>query len=523
MILREPRKVAVICLVFLLFWTVFWTIRGRAETVSGSFTVYPQEDTEIMENLPNTQVWENLTEVQTSNWTGYDRRFYMKFNFTDEYRGTLAITGGMLRIHYNDSLVGYVGNEIDIYDTNNESWFDHNITWNNAPPLDDLEVYDSLHSSQASWYTFFLSEDLAVTGLQNAYDTNTTRTFVLAHPLMYAFMMWNTVESTSSKPYLVVYYEQTLTGESTLGRPAIERPTPHTLKFFPIADSVVQSWNVTANTGTENDTQVEALVSAGYIAIEYLKFNFSIPDRIDNNLNSQNFTLTNVNWYANRLVFKPYVSFLPTDISYRGFWVTQGILRTFETSWFENNITWSNAPTTRGYTCFQTWIGSEGYQTFDIQADEDFIRYTVANDTTYTIVFGVDQRASRSAYANFHTRESDFSLPYVEMEIVTEPSALEVTIGLTWTTADEYLANTWNLSPFIAGHLLCAIVMSVTIVPIGWIARSAHEKKKEILTLLLFSLIIELTAFLIFTWLNIGIYVILLIILILFAGGVLKS
>lgn len=528
-LLRNPRKVAVICLLFLLVWTIFFSLRQTFGTqiVNGSFTLYP-EDTEVMENAPNSQSWYTNAQLQLANWTALEKRGYFKFNLSEAYRGALNVTGVQLMFHFAHFDFGTVGNEIDIYDTNNESWFDHNITWNNAPPLQYLEVYDSLHSSMAMWYTFFLSEGegnttFSMGGVQNAYNTNSTRTYVMAFPLMYSFMEWDTNESATYRPYMVVYYSQNLATEQETPRPNILQPTAYSLLFFADQDALVKSWSITENAGSENVSSVEGLVSSGYISILYLKFNLTRPDRVNNSPNSDNFTLTNVNFIATRIVFSIYCGYLPQDVMFRGYFITEGIPRENETSWNETSLTWSNKPSTRGYTSFQTYIDKEGYVSFDISLEENFIRYSIQNETTYSLVFETDQRASGNVYASFYTHEAELDIPYIGMDITTEPSALTVTVPLSWTNADEYLAVSWKLTPFIAGHFLSAMIYCVTVLPIGWIARKSHEKAKFVAMLLLVLSVIELTAFVLFTWLNGGIYVILLIILILFFGGVLKA
>jgi hypothetical protein len=527
-LLRQPRKVALLCLLFLLFWSIFWAIRANTSTttISGSFTLYP-EDTLIDKELPNTQVWENVSSFQLGNSTtyGHEHRGYFKFNLSAEYRGVINITLAQVMLYFSNLDMGSVGNEIRLYDTNNESWFDHNITWNNAPPLQYIELYDSLHSDLSEWYSFFISDSgnasYGVGGLQNNYDLNSSRTFVLAFPDFPALMEWSSNESTSYRPFLVVYYDQTFTSEDTTPRPTINHPTAYDLKFFAIDDAIAESWNITENRGSENESQVEAIVSSGYVSTLYLKFNLSYPDRINDLSNTANFSLRNMNWIADTLIFKAYCSFAPESPNFRGYYSTEGLLRSSENSWNETSLTWSNKPSTRGYTSLAVWMDSTGYKTWDLSAEEDYIRFTNQNGTTYTIVLEVDQRQSRNSFANFITSEGSLSVPYVEMSITTEPFAFAQSEALNFYNAKDYLAYSWSLSPFIAGHLLCAMIYCVTVIPIGWIGRKG--KKDFVLVLMMVVSVVELSAFVLFTWLNAGIFIILLIVLVLFCAGALTN
>jgi hypothetical protein len=513
-------------------WSIFWSTRIKnvhAETTYGSFTLYPVQDTLVDKENPTLQLWSASDPLQLGNSTtyGHEHIGYFKFN-ASEYRslGNISIYLASLHFHLDSLDMGSVGNFMWIYNTNNETWSDSTITWNNRPALDVYEFGDSIVSTMPKWYNFFVPDSSNTTqglgALQDRYDNNSTMTYCLAFNEFASLQSFASVESSSYKPYLTVSYSQTpATTEPTLARPSISAPTLYTLTYFVTEDSVVQSFNATANKNGETSSQIQLLTGVGQTASIYLKFNFSIPDRINGSPNTDNFTMEGVNFVANYIHFKTYCSFASSDPMYNGFNVLEGLPRVNE-GWNASTITWNNRPSTRGYLTEYLWIATTGYKTFDLSQEEDYIRYSIQNESTYSIVHEVDSRSSRQVFSNWIMTEYASLSSSIEMEVVTEPQAIGTPSVLTWTSAPSFLAVSWSVTPFIAGHLLSAMIYLVTVVPISWILKKGGRGDFIKWTIIIANFVF-LTMFMWFGWLNIGLYVILLILTILMLGGVLKK
>lgn len=496
-----------------------------SEITYGSFTINPIEDTCIKSNAPNTQTWSSLADLQLLNTTSGDSIGYYKFNMTTEYVGAINVTSALLRWHMSHLDFGSVGTVINVWNTNNESWFDHNITYNNAPPLNIIEVYDTLSTGTPQYYSFWIpSSDNTTQGLgaiQNAYNNNQTRTFCLGFYLYDTGMEWSSTDSTTNKPTLTIAYTQTSSSEDTMDRPSLTQPTTYDLIFYAKEDAVVNLQNPSTNYGSENISQIQEMSGVGHRAYVYLKFNFTLPDRINGDANTENYSMTGVNWIGQSLIFKQYCQFAPTDPSFDGWNSLDGIPRANETSWNQTGITWNNRPSLRGLISEAQFIYSIGWKAYDISTEENYIRFSIANGYTYSIVHKVDDRISRQTYNNWIMSEYNALVPYIEIVLASEPSVFVTTTALTWTTAPTYLARSWSLTPFIAGNLLSAMIYTVTVVPISFILKKGGKGDFIKWTIIVANFVF-LTLFTVVGWLNPAFYVILLIFTILLLGGVLK-
>ena len=501
---------------------------GHSDITSGSFTVTPQEDTEVMSDAPNSHLWSSNANLQLGNRSSpaNDQRGYFKFNMTSAYVGAINITTALLRFYMSNLDFGSLGDVINIWNTNNESWSATTITYNNAPALDIIEVYDVLSTSTPQYYSLWIPSSSNTTqglgALQNAYDNNETRTFCLGFYLFNSAMEWSTMES-SFKPTLTITYTQTLFNESTLPRPSLSNPTNYDAIFYAKEDAVVEVQAPSSNFGSENISQIQDLSGVGYRAYIFLKFNFSIPDIINGEPNENAFTLSGVNWIANSLIFKQYCQYVSEDPTYQGWNIIEGIPRANETLWTQSTITWNNQPLLRGYISDPLSMTTIGFKSFDLSTEESYIRYSIANGYTYTIVNMEDDQISRNAFSNWIMTEWGTLTPYIEIALSTEPQAFSLPHApLGFSNAHEYLAVQWSITPFIAGNLLSAMVYTVTVVPISFILRKAGKGDFIKWTIIIANFVF-LTMFTWFGWLNAGLYIILLILTILFLGGVLKS
>ena len=495
-----------------------------SEITYGSFTINPLEDTCVKSNAPDTQAWYSSADLQLLNTTLGDSIGYYKFNMTTEYVGEITIQTALLRWYMSHLDFGSVGTVINVWNTNNETWFDHNITYNNAPPLDIIEVYDTLSTSTPQYYSFWIpSSDNTTQGLgaiQDAYDNNITRTFCLGFYLWDTGMEWSSTDSATHKPTLTIAYQKTSESEDTQDRPSLNQPTMYSLIFYAEQDALVELQLPSTNFGTDNISQIQEMSGVGYRAYMYLKFNFTTPDRINGDANTEGFTTLGVNWIAQSIVFKQYCQFVP-EVSFQGWNVLEGIPRANETSWNQTGITWNNRPNLRGRITESQFINAIGWKGYDLAFEENYIRFSMSNGYTYSIVHKVDDRISRQVYQNWIMSEWNALVPYIEMVVFTEPQAFVTTTALTWTTAPNYLARSWTLTPFIAGHLLSAMIYTVTVVPISFLLKKGGKGDFIKWTIIIANFVF-LTLFAYVGWLNPYFYIILLIFTILLLGGVLK-
>jgi len=533
-ILNRPRRVAIACLIFLLLWSVFWNLRSvHAEVENGSFIIYAQEDTLVDKELPNQQSWDTNTQLQLGNSTAtygpHEHIGYYKFNMSEKNGELGALDFSTFRayvlIWFANLDMGSLGDTYQLYDLNNESWSASSITWNNRPALDYPEgMAHSLGSTTPTYKVFVLpwgNWTYGTIAVWDAYNNNVTRSFALGFLLHDSLTEWETAEGSHPPELWIEYTRQITTDEYTSTRPALTNPSRYTLTYFADEDAVVKSFDASTNFGTENDSQIQYASASGVTTSLYLKFNLSYPDLIDGVDNTENYTLSEVNFIAESIFFKQYCTFAPEGFSWESYNHLEGLFRDNETSWNQTAITWNNRPQSRGSLTLKLYIEGQGWTTYDLSLEEDYIRYSVGNNFTYSVIHSVDPSYTRQGFSNWRMTEYNAQCPYIEMVVLTEPHALSLPSVLTWTTADDYLAVSWSISPFIAGHLLSSMIYLVTVVPISFIL--AKVKKSEFIK---WTIIIAnfsfLTMFVWFGWLNVGVYVILLILTVLMLGGILK-
>lgn len=504
-------------------------------TVSSSFTLYPCNDTKTLNytGFYDQQLWntntllqlgeDNTTSPKSTSWG------WFKYNMTEAYRGTINITSAKLYWYLDHIDYGgegqYIYYETWSIDYTNETWFDHNITWNNQPTLkssiEEQEKQQIIAEDQFYWWKLKDpgTGSYGCDPLQTAYDNNRTKTYVLklSPDKNYFMAEWVSTDASSYKPYLRVEYEYEESEGEEDTTPDIPNPYYYTMTFYPTFDVKVYNTLPDSNFEGENVSQIHYDISDGRVSDLLLKFNMSFPNLINGEENTNNILLEDYPFDTLEITFFQYCGFSPDteeDIDWKPYHLLTGIDRSDE-DWNSSLVTWNSKPSYRNDVSLTTYIESDGWFSHDFLTDENFLRKTIKNLTTYTVVHRVDQDKDKYGFSDWRMSEfEDQFKPYIQLKLAIEELTLPVKDYLTFSTAHIWLASQWSITPFIAGHLLCAMIFTVIIVPLYFVTR-----KLMIITM---GTIMLSVSFIIFGWLHLGVFIFILAFTILTNGAKIK-
>lgn len=506
----------VLFLPVLSFYASTINVKEVKGVVEGSFTIYCIEDTMTIDYLPNSQLWydEEVLEVGYDTTIPVTKFGWFKFNLSEKSDlGQLNVTSAYLYLYYDSTAYGsgQASFRLKSIDYTNETWDDETITWNNQPSRCSWYENSGVDvSSSKMWYGWSLN----VTSVQTAYDNNRTKTYVLSTASSYWMGEWRSLEYTGYKPKLYVEYQQKEEQTGTETPPIISNPEYHILTYYPKADAELNSASPNTNWGTEETGQIKHSIYDGVTIDHIFKFDMSFPDLLDGNENTW-LNLSEIPFDAVYIHFSHECQFVPEEPPpCRGYTMVNGISRIGE-DWNETTITWNNKPQYRTLNLGQTFVDKAGWYFIDISIDESFIRNSILNySTTYSLVHRYNQTISHHAYSDWRFREyslqklNSYALqPHIEMKVAINSFEEEFPETLTFSNAHLFLAANWHVTPFIAGHMLSAMIYGVTVVPIGYVLKDS-DYAKWIITIFSVGLT---TLFVIFGWMHLGIYVFLLV------------
>ena len=484
-------------MIILLQTLCFQPVKPVKADVSGTFTLYPNQDTITSMASPDSQVWNVSDQVQVGEESVYtnDRRyFWLQFDLDEvSDKGALTITSAYLYVYNNWTDFGDDG-VFPVYaiDPSDETWDDGTITWNTQPTL---YVYNETDNNQNTienfndWYNWQLCAGNATRGiqaLQTAYDGNLTKTFCLAvndTQTTYYMFQANTADAIYNRPRLVISYTATegSTGESNT--PFINNPIEYTFTYFVDADAALKSNFPELNFGYNESSQISWNLETGVRLDQIYRFNLTTPDLVNG------IPVPTVDWSFNlgEWAFDIHESYLialcdfaPEIPDYIPRNRICGIERSSE-EWSEHLITFNTKPDVRTELDTQI-IDVAAWTSYNLTDDEDFIRETVSvYNTTYSLQHSVAGFSGSSGYSSWLMKDSeDFLAPYpdgtpiyIEMNIIIDvPTGFTTeTEGLTMMNPHIKLAAAWTLTPFIAGNLWTLMLFMVIVVPIRFITR----------------------------------------------------
>lgn len=516
--------------------TAFFRIQPvRGGTVNGSFTLYPVMDTFVNSAIPDLQVMYANEQIQIGKGTtGYITIGWLKFNLSQASIGVGAIniTQAIFYLYAEtkDWGTGLGLNALKSIDPSNETWTDTTITYNNMPtrytPDEASWVAVNAVGQYYSWSLYPTGDPTyGLQAFQDAYDNNRTKSYAVNSTESVFSIQWTSMEGSSTKPRLEVSYtqDQDLPTEDL---PIIENPEFLILKYYAIADSELRSDYPLMNYGSEPTGQISYSAQSGITRDHIFKFNISYPDLVDGAVNT-NFSLVNYTWSLVYVSFGQYCEYSPSSVSesadWRSYNTITGISRETE-DWSEYIVTWNNKPDYRE-DIRSFYVDHLGWYVTELTTDYAWIRYSVTNGTSYSVVNRVDKTKDSYGWNNWKLRESGidpqslYYRPNLEIKIAIGGYVAPVVPYLTFSNAHVYFANSLHVTPFIAGHLLSCMIYMATLVPIAFLSRK-NDYFDWILTIGSMCLFV---AFLSFGWLNIGVFAILFLITILIEGSELKN
>jgi len=509
----------------------------HADTTTGSFTIYPCNDTKVDKVIPNTQSWTNdsIIELAWDSSPVEEMRGWFKFNLSTSYIGPLNITTATFYLYMITLVYGDAGTWVlrSIDPSNETYWTDSNITWNNAPTRYNWQEADIFDSSGAgTWLAISLYAGNSTQGLgalQDAYDNNRTKSYQVQDYTTPSYANFTTIDSTSNKPHIVIEYNQTVGSEATTSRPSLTNPSrTYTLDFYTFQDALVNS--VSGNTAYPNDSidQVNLNSGSGIKSMIFSQFNLTFPTNAywqENGIakglyvyGNDSWNMASHEWIALSIVFVGYC-----DFTFGGYNDLLGLNRTNE-NWTDATLTYNNMPPTRSSSLSPpVQISRTGFTRFDISTQEDYLRYSIQNTFNYTLINEINSTYSSGiGYNNWRMLEYGFGFSYIEMNIqfgtgaTTGPSTILGWFNVPYIFALNLgLGDPSGVGAFIAGMILTFCIYIVLVIPIAYIMRS---KKLSIILLTL----AVLTPLMILGWLNIGIYALIIILTLLQMGGVFK-
>ena len=539
----QPRRVAIICLCCLLCVMilshngVFNSIQKAKADTTGNITLIVANNSQILSDSPNTPLGANYPTFSVSyeSGTGADHREFLKFDISALNlalnNATINITSASIHLYCysitNDPYGSINGLNIRSIDPLNESWIDTTLTWNNAPTRNSYYECDSytVISAVNSWYSWSLTSGNSSQGLgalEQSYYHNTTRTFVLQQAIGTTWIDYFYARNSSiSRPYLYIEYNIVQNPEPVEGAPALTSPVTYDMLFYDILDVGVNPSSSSPNTSTNQIMHSIFEDSDNYM---YLKFNLSFPNLVEGQINNGSLLLKNRPFDIQEISFRVYCDYVPPEGSgWLGQTTVSGIPRINET--WGSSMTWANKPTWRyngelhsSYTSvYNVWY------VFDLISEEDYIRYSVNNDTTYSLVLHVDATKSPQAYSNWRSRDYNYSYftPCIYMKLTMGNYTFPME-GVTLFNMKKWLALSWwgNLGfEFSAGILLTVVFFMITVVPIGYILRKKSSANKWAYLILISA---SLGLCTMFTWLPIGLFLVIMIMMLLSGSGVLK-
>lgn len=503
----------------------------HATTSYGTVTLYPCNDTMTTSVSPNSQTWYNYVDVSIGNVSGMQYEVWLKFNLSSiTSLGNISIYLATFYWYCNGKNAGNAINQpinlTSIDPTNESSWADSNITWNNAPTMNNYNEFDGLWltSGYNAWYSEQLSLAEGMPALQDAYNNNRTKSYVLFLTTNDLLLSFITSKSGDYKPYIFIRYSQTSTGEPTEVRGSLSRPEEHTFTFLSTMDVEINSLAANTNYANESIAPTEYSRTSPSVTINLLfKFNLSIPTYIDNKLNIA-FDFRFNNFWSLSITFRAYCDYVGSA----GFNILQGIYRANE-SWNPNIVTWNTGPTSRGTISYNSIVDNPGYISLTFSStEENYIRYSIDNNYSYTVVLGVDEDACSFAWMNWRMLEYNSTKPTLTMDADVEAFPnLPLTPVLTWFNAPYNLGLSWGLAVdsanqtcWLAGEILTLAMFMVTVVPITWATQRGKRERNDILFLVLTVASLGIATFL--TWNDVKVFMLILILLILWKGGILK-
>jgi hypothetical protein len=482
------------------------------QATSNSFILTPIQDTYVESWNPSAQFWWSVQNVSIGlDAIGDQTNGWFQFNISSAYTGTITITSATVSIYAfakdYGSLTDYLG--IKSIAPATEGWNDHTITWSSQPSrYTYYEANDGSLPSLPNWITFNLYAGNSTQGigaLQDAYDNNRTKSYCINPQTTEWGIYVYSSESSIYKPRLTVYYDYVAPSEPTTPAPMLSLPELHTWIYYPIEDTVVSSGYPALPWGNQTTSQIS--YSSSVTSSLILKFNLANPDLIDGLPNNNNLSIVNLGFDMESAIFAQYCQ----DPGLTVFNTLRGIARAGE-GWSENLTCWNNKPSERGtdITSPQMILINQAYN-YSIIVDEDFMRYSIQNNYTYSIYHEVDQSYGFRGYNYWYMREWNQTglSSYLKITAYVELGSMPTSTYpfLTFSNAPEYLARQWSLygsqGVFIAGHILCLIVLAVIVVPIGFITR-----KKNLTVIVTMGCLVTCTAF---GWLHIGIFAVIMI------------
>jgi len=520
--------ILLVCFSLLSFWK-------PAKATSATISIFPSEDTIISAYFPNSQVWSNYTDLQIGNDTSIPETkiAYLKFDFSEIPAGA-TITACEINVYcktidYYSTYYAYYSIQ-GLTSFANETWDSDTITWNNAPTRNSglsLEEAYLIIASAPEYKTISFdkegNETYGLESIEYAYNNSLTKTYTLEMVVRYGsattfISTYYSEDSSIYRPYLYITYDLASiseTSEEISSAPELENPKIYDLIFNVDSDTVIKSGYGNLNYGTLNKSSIA--YSSSFHDDFLLKFNLSFPDYIDGEPNivyslyGQAFDILELRFYQYCYQAPPFaLPQWPTGAN-----ILHGIFRSNE-SWLENSVTYNTKPVYRpsAISLSQMIETGEQWYNYDFSTEEDYIRYSIQQNYTYSIVHKVDQTEG-TARNYWRMREYNATISYVWMRVAIENLDSPIPDYLTFVSAPAYFGLALGITPFIAGHLLTLIFTFVILLGVIYITRNQY--------VILISSFGLLTIFMVFGWLNMGVYLILILTTVLLMGGVFKK
>lgn len=499
--------------------------------MTGEFTLYATYDSYVTNDAPNTNYGSAEVLRYGLSLAGKDYHTFFKFNLSEAHEtyGDLNMTAARLYVYH--SSIGRSGNSI-IQSINPayESWEEDTITWSNMP---DRYAYAEAgavlveYSEKYYYYPLFPESYLGnstrgLPALQLAYDSYGNKTYIQGRDPdfdTYAYVSSRETAYNLQKPKLVIEYEISGTPPEEGADPFIPNPVLFTLRYYPIADAMVNSYAPTVNAGTENVSAIDFDIGSGITHSAFLKFNFSYPDLIDGNVNTEK-TILQPLFDAISIRFGHYADWVPEGLSppfyidWRGFYGVSGINRDDE-NWTETGVTWNTQPLSSSVVD-RRWVEKAGWSFYNLADLEYAIRASVENETTFTISHRVDTSLESDAWGMWRMREyGGTSQPFIEMRVAVSYDMGVTFEDLRFQNAHHYFARVLNVPSFIGGILLSLVIFMVTVVPLSYITKNR--------TFSLFLVMGSLLLYTMFGWLPIQVFIFLFLFSVVTVGAKLKG
>lgn len=176
-----------------------WFILSDMPSSTGSVEYYPSADAYVRGGVyANTNYGSSATlDIKNDSNLDYARKAYLKFNFSD-FSGN-NISAAKLRVYVYSSGTDPI-RTIRCYGTNDESWSETGITWNNAPAAGGYITGTSVSTTASVW------QEYDVTSYVKNHINDKIVSFVLEgeSSSQGANVSYNSKEATQRKPVLIL-------------------------------------------------------------------------------------------------------------------------------------------------------------------------------------------------------------------------------------------------------------------------------------------------------------------------------